>query len=101
MKPDSTAVDQYLTTVPKPKKQELERIRAIVRKVAPEAIELISYMMPAFKYKNKPLVYYAAFKEHLSLFPTSGPTEGAQGRLTGLQGLERHHTIQPGPSTAG
>ncbi|MEO6513437.1 MAG: DUF1801 domain-containing protein [Candidatus Saccharimonadales bacterium] len=78
------AVDTYLAQVPAPQKAELERIRALVKQSIPEAEESISYMMPAFKYKQKPLLYYAAFKHHMSVFPTSGPTETLKDKLTGF-----------------
>lgn len=76
-------VTAYLAKVPEPQKAELVRIRQFVKKLVPEAEESISYMMPAFKYKKKPLVYYAAFKDHMSLFPTSGPTETLKDKLVG------------------
>jgi len=79
------SVDVYLQDVPEPARKELERIRELVRKNVPEATEEISYMMPTFKYKKKPLLYYAAFKHHLSLFPTSGPTESLKHELSVYQ----------------
>lgn len=74
-------VDTYLSNVEPKQKAELERIRRIVRQTVPDAIESIGYGMPAFKYKGQPLVYYAAFKDHMSLFPTSGPTEVLKAQL--------------------
>lgn len=63
-------VDEYLAGVPEPARTTLNKIRAIIRSVAPpEATEAISYGMPTFKYKG-PLFAYAAFKDHCSLFPT-------------------------------
>jgi uncharacterized protein YdhG (YjbR/CyaY superfamily) len=59
-------------------------------------------MMPAFKYKKRPLVYYAAFKNHLSLFPTSGPTETLKSKLTGYKvskGTIQFTTENPLPDT--
>jgi uncharacterized protein YdhG (YjbR/CyaY superfamily) len=47
----------------------------------PEATESISYAIPTFKYKNQPLLYYAAFKDHMSLFPTPGPAEQLDEKL--------------------
>jgi uncharacterized protein YdhG (YjbR/CyaY superfamily) len=76
-----SVIDDYLSNVPEPHKSELERIRQIVKQVVPEAQETISYGMPAFKYKNKPLIYFAAFKNHMSIFPTSGPTEELKDKL--------------------
>jgi uncharacterized protein YdhG (YjbR/CyaY superfamily) len=63
-------VDEYLAGVPEPARTTLNKIRAIIRSVAPpEATEAISYGMPTFKYKG-PLFAYAAFKDHCSVFPT-------------------------------
>ncbi len=48
----------------------LEKLRQTIRAAAPEAEEVISYKMPAFRYRGR-LVYFAAFKDHYSLFPAS------------------------------
>jgi uncharacterized protein YdhG (YjbR/CyaY superfamily) len=76
-----TAIDTYLETVTPQQKEALERIRTIVQQAVPNAEETISYGMPAFKYNGQPLVYYAAFKDHMSLFPTSGPTKVLKDKL--------------------
>lgn len=80
-----SAVDEYLKKVGQPQKAELERIRKIVKKTVPDAEEVISYGMPGFKYKNKYLLGYCAFKEHLSIFPTSRPIEALESKLTGYR----------------
>jgi uncharacterized protein YdhG (YjbR/CyaY superfamily) len=62
-------IDEYLAGVPEPARTALNRIRASIRSAAPpEAIEAISYGMPAFKYKGS-LVGFAAFSNHCSFFP--------------------------------
>jgi uncharacterized protein YdhG (YjbR/CyaY superfamily) len=62
-------VDEYLARVPEPARGTLNKIRAVIRSVAPaEATEALSYGMPAFKYKGS-LVGYAAFANHCSFFP--------------------------------
>ncbi|MBV9181980.1 MAG: DUF1801 domain-containing protein [Acidobacteria bacterium] len=64
-------VDQYLASIEEPARSTLNKVRAIIRSVLPrEASETISYGMPAFKYR-KVLVWYAAFSDHCSLFPTA------------------------------
>jgi uncharacterized protein YdhG (YjbR/CyaY superfamily) len=64
-------VDEYLDGVPEPARSTLNRVRSAIRSAAPpEATEVISYGMPAFRYK-KPLLGYAAFAKHCSLFPMS------------------------------
>lgn len=77
-----SVIDTYLSQLPAPQRTELERIRRIVKKYYPEAREAISYGMPAFKYNGKYLVAYWAFKEHLSLFPTSGTVEALHEKLS-------------------
>jgi uncharacterized protein YdhG (YjbR/CyaY superfamily) len=62
-------VDAYLAEVPEPARTTLEKIRATIRSVVPkETTEVLSYGMPAFRYKGA-LVAYAAFKDHCSFFP--------------------------------
>ena len=69
------SVDEYLENVPEPAKSTLNRIRAAIQSaVPPETVETISYGMPAFKY-NGVLVWYAAFSNHCSLFPTASIIE--------------------------
>jgi uncharacterized protein YdhG (YjbR/CyaY superfamily) len=64
-------VDEYLLSIPEPARSTLKKIRTVIRSAAPrEATEAISYGMPAFKYKGV-LVWYAAFSNHCSLFPTA------------------------------
>ena len=70
-------MEAYLAKVPEPARGTLEKTRAMIRAAAPkEATEGISYGMPAFKY-GKPLVGYAAFRDHCSLFPMSGAVTAA------------------------
>lgn len=70
-KAGATTVDQYFAAVPAPARAALKQIREAIRSAVPEeATEIISYKIPAFKHK-KILVWYAAFSEHCSLFPTA------------------------------
>lgn len=63
-----TEVDEYIAGFPKEIQIILEKVRATVRRVAPEAEETMSYGMPAFRQKRM-LCYYAAFKHHIGFFP--------------------------------
>jgi uncharacterized protein YdhG (YjbR/CyaY superfamily) len=63
-------IDEYIAGFPKGTQNNLERIRATVKKAAPKAEESISYGMPAFKTNGKPLVYFAAFKNHIGFYAT-------------------------------
>jgi uncharacterized protein YdhG (YjbR/CyaY superfamily) len=69
--PTPASVDDYFSALPEESRFALENLRQAIRVAAPGAIELISYQMPAFKYRGRLLVSYAAFKGHCSLFPMS------------------------------
>jgi uncharacterized protein YdhG (YjbR/CyaY superfamily) len=74
-------VDEYLATVPEPARSTLNKMRATIRSaVPPEATEVISYRMPAFKH-NRVLVWFAAFSDHCSLFPTAAVIEKFKNEL--------------------
>jgi uncharacterized protein YdhG (YjbR/CyaY superfamily) len=76
-------VDGYFAAVPEPARNALNQIRAAIRSVVPpEATEIISYKIPAFKHK-KVLVWYAAFSNHCSLFPTAAVIEAHKDELKG------------------
>jgi uncharacterized protein YdhG (YjbR/CyaY superfamily) len=77
-------VDEYLAGVPEPARGTLNKIRAAIRSaVPPEATEAISYGIPTFKYKG-PLVWFAAFSNHCSLFPTASVIEAFKNELKGF-----------------
>jgi uncharacterized protein YdhG (YjbR/CyaY superfamily) len=62
-------VDSYLAALPPDSRKALENIRKIVKSIAPDAEEIISYQMPGYRLNGRPLIYFAAFKDHLSIFP--------------------------------
>ena len=64
-------IDEYLAAVPADARAALERLRKLIQAAAPGASEAIGYQMPAFRYRGKLLVCFAAFKAHCSLFPMS------------------------------
>lgn len=64
------AIDMYIASFPDDVREILKRIRHLVLKYAPEAEESITYGMPAYKTNGKPLVYFAAFKNHIGLYAT-------------------------------
>jgi len=66
------SVDEYIAAQPESVRPKLEQVRAAIRKAVPEATEGIAYRMPGYKLHGKPLLYFAAFKEHYSLFAASG-----------------------------
>lgn len=61
-------VDEYISALPQPARDAVGTLRQAIRKTAPQAEEVISYNIPAFKW-NGILVWYAAFKNHIGLYP--------------------------------
>jgi uncharacterized protein YdhG (YjbR/CyaY superfamily) len=77
-------VDEYLAGVPEPAQDTLKKMRAAIRSVVPaEATETISYRIPAFKHKGV-LVWFAAFSDHCSLFPTAAVIAAFKNELRGF-----------------
>lgn len=64
----SSDFDDYLAAVPEPARTTLEQLRRMVRAAAPEATETISYRLPTFKYRGRPLVALGASKDHCSFY---------------------------------
>jgi uncharacterized protein YdhG (YjbR/CyaY superfamily) len=80
-KSDAAAdIDAYIALAPPEARAALEALRRVIRAAAPTATEAISYQMPTFKYDGKPLVAFAAWKNHCSLYPMSYAVIDAHAR---------------------
>jgi len=94
-------IDEYLAGVPEPARSTLNKMRAAIRSaVPPEASETISYRIPAFKHKGV-LVWFAAFSDHCSLFPTAAVIEAFKNELKGFstsKGTIQFPTDKPLPT---
>ena len=94
-------VGEYVAGVPQPARSTLKEIRAAIRStVPPEATEIISYGIPAFKHKEV-LVWFAAFASHCSLFPTASVIESFKNELKGFttsKGTIQFPTNKPLPT---
>jgi len=78
-------VDDYLALVPEPAHSTLQRMRTAIRSAVPaETTEAISYGIPAFNYKG-PLVWFAAFSNHCSFFPTASVIKAFKNDLKGYK----------------
>jgi len=69
-------IDEYIAGFPDEIQLILDRVRSSIKKAAPDAEESIGYGMPAYKSHGKPLVYFAAFKNHIGFYAT--PTGHAE-----------------------
>lgn len=79
-KTDFKTIEDYINTCEAEVQGILEKIRKVIREAVPEARETISYQMPAF-WLHENLVYFAAFKHHISIFPTPSAIEAFQKEL--------------------
>jgi len=61
------SVEDYLASIPEDAQDALKNLRRIIKKVVPEAVEIISYQIPTFKHNGRMLVAYSAHKNHCSL----------------------------------
>lgn len=82
--PRPADVDAYIAAAPKEARNKLREIRKAIKSVAPKAEEKISYGMPYYSYKGR-LAYFAAFKDHVSLFAMPPIVGAEKGELRKYQ----------------
>ena len=66
------SVGEYIAAQPQAIRPKLEKVRDAIRKAVPDAVEGIGYGMPGYKLNGKPMLYFAGFTKHYSLFAASG-----------------------------
>jgi len=71
-KTDFKSVDEYIASQPEAVQGVLKRVRNTIRKAVPGAEEVISYQIPAYKLPGGPVLYFAGWRKHYSLYPISG-----------------------------
>lgn len=76
---DVETVAAYLAAQPEPARKVLTRVRSVIRKALPKAEESISYKMPTYKLEGVPVLYFAGWKQHFSLYPATAHVIEALG----------------------
>lgn len=85
IKKEIASVDQYIQARPQDVQPKLRKLRNTIRKAAPGAVEVISYRVPTLKLNGQNLVHFAAFKNHISLFPTSSAIRAFKRELVAFK----------------
>jgi uncharacterized protein YdhG (YjbR/CyaY superfamily) len=82
----AASIDEYIAGFPPETRPLLEEVRALIRTEAPGATETISYAIPTFDLRGRHLCHFAAFKSHLSFFPTGKGAEAFADELKAYKG---------------
>ena len=85
--PKPENIDQYIAGFPVEMQKLLQKVRETIRQAAPEAKEVISYGMPAFK-QHTVLVYFAGYAKHIGFYPTSSGIENFKDEFTDISGAK-------------
>lgn len=96
----SNNIDEYIGGFSGEVRSRLDKMRATIRKAAPDAVETINYGMPTFKLNGRNLVHFAAFKNHIGFYPApSGIDEfkEALSRYKGAKGSIQFQHEEPLP----
>ena len=79
-------IDEYIESFPENVQSVLEKLRATVQEVAPEAVGSISYDMPTFRLNGERLVYFSAWKSHIGLYSIPRGNEAFRKELSPYEG---------------
>jgi uncharacterized protein YdhG (YjbR/CyaY superfamily) len=81
-RPTAATIDAYIADFPPDVQESLQTLRALIRNVAPEATETISYAIPTFDLNGTHLVHFAGFAHHIGLYPTGDGIDAFKSELS-------------------
>jgi uncharacterized protein YdhG (YjbR/CyaY superfamily) len=82
---NSKTIDEYIQASPETVRPILQNIRQAILRAVPEAVESVSYGMPAFKVNGKPLAYFAVFEKHIGFYPIPSGIKAFRSELAGFK----------------
>jgi uncharacterized protein YdhG (YjbR/CyaY superfamily) len=77
-------IDEYIAQFPEDTRRKLSELRELIRKLAPDAIEKISYGIPTYYLKGN-LVHFAGYEKHIGFYPSSSGIDEFKDRLSGYK----------------
>jgi uncharacterized protein YdhG (YjbR/CyaY superfamily) len=80
-RPTADSIDEYIAAFPPDTRRVLEALRALIKAIAPEATETISYAIPTFDLNGRHLVHFAGYAKHVGLYPTPSGMEAFERDL--------------------
>lgn len=80
-RPTANSIDEYIAEFPDETRELLGEMRTLIRSVAPDATETISYAIPTFDLYGKHLVHFAGFKKHIGFYPVPSGIEAFKDEL--------------------
>ena len=89
-KTDYKSVDEYIAAQPEAVQGILQDVRAVLRKALPNAQEVISYQIPAYKIDGASVIYFAGWKKHYGLYPVSKTVAAPFKKELASHELEKH-----------
>ncbi len=80
-----TNIDEYIAGFPDEIQEILQKVRMTIKKAAPKAEETISYKIPTFNLNGRYLIYFAAYKKHISIYPVPTGDETFNEEISAYQ----------------
>lgn len=81
-----STIDEYINLFPPEIQEILKTLRNVIKEAAPDSTEKISYQMPTFTLKGKNLIHFAAYKNHIGLYPTPNGIDSFKTELSVYKG---------------